>query len=222
MSIHRELVKRMGDVESSWRRIERAQALIEGGEIRRRIFARAKERYDGLTSETRKVLPRNLPDYTVDEKPQNTVILMGGIGKISRSASNAMGMIDDVEDVFEQDVAKIDFDELERQEKRFRPYGKVLKALRWASIAIGGVGAVASLIISKVTSGPDFYSAGLKIGVGGIITAFVLGIASEKAEEFFKPGLRSIRAGIKYMRDGLVELRNSLEELLETASVFSR
>jgi hypothetical protein len=220
--MHRQVVRKMGSLEVSWRRFEKGQRLIYGSAIRQKAFARAKRSSERLGRQTSGLLLRSVPDERLDGDPLNTIKQMGGMKMISLKASAALGMLDEVSEALEQDVRELDMGSFEEQERRFRPYGRLLGMLKWGSLALTAAGAFVSLGLSRITGDEAFHGLGLQIGVIGLGTAFLFGLAKEKAEELFRPGIAEMRDAVEHMKGGLRELKRSLPELVESVSIFSK
>jgi hypothetical protein len=201
-------------------RVGIARQLIDRSAIRRRIFSRSKESSEKLTRETRRLLPMTFPEE--NSNPKNTIAQLGGIKEISEKATTAMGMLDSVSEALEKDVSEMNMVALEEKEKRFRPYGRILSILRWGSLALAGVGTVASVVISRLTWDINFHIPGIQLGIGSLAAYLLIGIVKEKAEELFKPGIKDIKDVIGYMKAGLEELRQTLPDLKDSLIAFSK
>ena len=189
------------------------------GRTRRRIFERAKSRSDDLFSETRKIIP----DYMRKVEGQWLVNRLGGLEEISKNARNVQSIIPEVADALESDVSAIEFQKLERKDRKHRIFKKISKILYYASFVAIGIGAFVSLAIPKIVSPPDdrLYNTGLYIAIGGISSTFLTSAAKEVIE-YFRPGMKKIRKAIIIMREGLKELSQGLEDLLDAASASPR
>jgi len=188
------------------------------GLVRKRIFERAKGRSDYLFSETMKVIP-----YSKKIQGQWLIRRAGDLKRISKNARNVQSIIPEVADALESDVSAINFEELERKDRRHRIFGKISKIFYYASFVAIGIGAFVSLAIPKMVSSPDerLYNTGLYIAVGGI-SFTILTSAARELIEYLRPGVQKIKKAIEYMRDGLNELGQSLQELLDTTSALSK
>lgn len=222
MPTHRQVVRRMGSLETSWKRFEQGQNLIYGSAIREKAFSRAKLSSERLGRQASGLLLRSIPDERLNGDPLNTIKQLGGIQRISSRASAALGMLDEVSEALEQDIKELDMGKMEERERRYAPYGRLLGILKWGALALTGAGAFVSLGLSKMTGEAYFHGLGLKIGLICLGTAIFVGLVKEKADESFRPGIAEMKGAIEHMKGGLQELRRELPELVDALSIFSR
>jgi hypothetical protein len=215
------VAEKMSGVRESLGKIRRARCLMSSGRIRKRIFERAKSCSDDLFSETMKVAPTYMREA---EEGRWVVNRLGGLEEISKSARSVQSIIPQVSCALETDVAAINFEELERKDRKHRIFRKISNILHYASYVAVGIGAFISLAIPKITGTQldgRLYNAGSYIAFGGMSSVFLTSVALETIE-YLRPGIKRIRKAIDNMREGLEELGQSLQELLDTTSTFHK
>ncbi|MBD3209829.1 hypothetical protein GF318_00425 [Candidatus Micrarchaeota archaeon] len=226
MTIRKNIYRSVNRVEGSWRKIERARCDMSSGVIRRAIFARSKRSSDELYEEAKRMMPghmeRDSASEAIESREHEQLYLLGGLARVLNSARSTSEKLGAVEQAFEEDLAGIDFRELEKREKKLKPVDILLSAGKWISLAVAGIGMAVSLYAGKASDSTEIYNRGLFVSVGSLGCHVLLGIVQEKFNEYFKPGLKKIQRIISNMKEGLAGLRNDLRELQNNTSFFSR
>ncbi len=215
------VAEKMSGVRESLGKIKRARCLMSSGRVRKRIFERAKNCSDDLLSETIKVAPTYMREA---EEGRWVVNRLGGLEEISKNARSAKIIIPRVSHALESDVAAINFEQLEKKDRKHRIFRKISKILHYASYVAVGIGAFMSLAMPKITGTQldgRLYNTGSYIAFGGLSSLFLTSAMLETIE-YLRPGIKRIKKAIENMREGLEELGKSLQELLDTTSAFSK
>jgi len=214
MSIHRRIIQLMSAVDQPRRNFGAATSDIAESNIRKGLFSRFHPISEKIFSQTGKITPEGSWGFS----PHQALRRAGGLSEISASARKTQNLIPEARTALEQDVSEINFEELDKKDRKFKIVEKLHRFLHILSIATIGTGAAIALITDAGRSlGSDV---GLKISIIGLASFFVLGGIKRALQYYLKPDVLKINYIIDRAKQALNELERSLKDLSDTATGF--